>query len=215
MTEEDPGPDDRCSCKVGTVAQAYGLDGIDERLGERWRGDESVRDLAAWFNREILRAALERAGTVPIDGEVDNLYRVLTDDDVGAGSRRRARQRLRDDDVSVEDVEDQFISHQTLYRHLVNCLDVNHDSEPEGADDRIRVWRDRIRSLRNRTAQVTGRGLDQLSTADAVEIGSPDVLVDISVFCEDCGEFYDIESFLEERECDCEQPTATDGTEYH
>lgn len=210
MTDNDGGPGGRCSCKVGTAAGAYGLAGVHDRLEERWRGEDSVRDLAAWFNRELLRAALERAGTVPIDGEVGNLYRVLTDDGVDVGSRRRARQRLRDDGVTVEDVEDRFVSHQTLYRHLVNCLGVNHEPDREGTDDRVRAWRDRIRSLRNRTVRVTERGVDQLSAADAVRVGSADVLVDISVLCEDCGEFSDVETFLDERGCACEQPSPPD-----
>lgn len=203
MTGDDAGS--RCSCKVGTAAATYGLAGVHERLGREWyeEGDASVRDLTAWFNRRLLRAAVEEAGRVPIDGEVENLYRVLTDDAVDAGSRTRARERLRDGGVSVEDVEGRFVSHQTLYRHLVDCLGLEHEPAHEGADDRVDAWRDRIRSLRTRTARVTERGVDQLADADAVTVGSVDVLVDVSLACEDCGEFYDVEEFLEERSCGC------------
>lgn len=202
MTADDGS---RCSCKVGTAAAAYRLAGVHDSLRREWyeEGDASVRDLTGWFNRRLLRAAIEEAGRVPIDGEVDNLYRVLTDDAVDAGSRTRARDRLRDTGVAVEDVEERFVSHQTLYRHLVDCLDLEHESAHEGDDDRVDTWRDRIRSLRTRTARVTERGVDQLADADAVTVGNVDVLVDVSMVCEDCGEFYDVEEFLEERRCGC------------
>lgn len=201
MTDYD-GPEG-CSCKVGTVAAAHGLADIHERFRDRWRGDASVRDLTDRFNRRVLRAALERAGHVPVEGEVDNLYRVLTADDVDAGSRTRVREQLRHDGVTVEDLERQFISHQTLYRHLTDCLGVEHESPYADADERVDAWHERIRSLRNRTAAVTERGVDRLSAHDAVDVGSADVFVDIVLACDDCGEFYDIEEFLEGRGCDC------------
>ncbi len=203
MTGNDAGTDQPCSCKVGTVAAASGLDGIHDHLRSRWDGDASVRDLTSAFNRRVLRVAIEASGTVPIDGEVENIYRVLTDDAVDAGSRTRARERLRQDGVSVEDVEARFVSHQTVYRHLVDCLGREHESGYDTPADRVDAWRERVRSLRTRTARVTERGLDQLSAADAVEVGSVDVLVDISLLCEDCGEFYDVETFLEDRTCGC------------
>lgn len=203
MTDNDAGSGRRCSCKVGAVAAAYGFEDVHDRLRTRWEGDASVRELAEGFNRQVLRAAVEEAGTVPIDGEVENLYRVLTDDAVDAGSRIRARERLGQDGVPVEDVEDRFVSHQTMYRHLVNCLEIEHESGYDTPGERVDAWRDRIRSLRNRTASVTERGLDQLAAADAVDVGSVDVLVDISVLCEDCGGYYDIEEFLADRACGC------------
>lgn len=203
MTDTEAGTGRRCSCKVGTVAAAYGFEDVDDRLRTRWGDDASVRDLAGGFNRRVLRAAVEASGTVPIDGEIENLYRVLTDDTVDAGSRTRARERLRQDGVPVEDVEDQFVSHQTMYRHLTDCLETEHESGYEAPEERVDAWRGRIRSLRNRTASVTERGVDQLSAADAVAVGSFDVLVDISVLCDDCGGYYDIEEFLDDRACGC------------
>lgn len=206
MAREDT--DAPCSCKVGRVAAEHGFGDVHADLERRWAADESVRDLATAFNRRVLRARFERSGRVPIEGEISNLYEVLTDDDVDAGSRTQARERLRQNGIDVEDLEDCFVSHQTVYRHLVDCLDVSTEPTHRTDDERVGAWRDRLLSLQTRTARVTERGLDQLRDAGAVEVGSFDVLVDVRVFCEDCGTVYPVEEFLDDRRCACERTTA-------
>lgn len=193
-----------CTCKVSTVAQRWELDGIHEELEGQWASEgTSVRALTEQFNRRVLRAGFEASGRTPIDGEIDNLYRVLTGDDIDAGSRTQARERLRRNDVPVEELEDQFVSHQTLYRHLRNCLAVTHEADDRTTAELIDTWRDRIRALQARTGSVTERGVSQLSDGDAVDIGDFDVLVDVNVICNDCGEFYELEAFLDGRACGC------------
>ena len=88
-----------CDCKVSRVAAAQGLAGVHGELERRWGADSdaSVRELAESFNRRVLRSGVERSGRTPLDGEIDNLYRLLTDDDVDAGNRTQAWERLRRD----------------------------------------------------------------------------------------------------------------------
>jgi len=193
-----------CSCKVGTVADRWGFPEIHDRLAAQWTdGDHSVRDLTDRFNHRLLRAGFEAADRIPIDGEIGNLYRVLTADDVDAGTRTQARERLRQDGVPIEEIESQFVSHQTVYRHLRNCLEVSPDSETETATERIDSWHDRIEALRARTTAVTDRGISQLASQDAIDGENFDVLVDITVICTDCGQFYDLDELFDERGCDC------------
>lgn len=193
-----------CSCKVGTASRDWGLESVHDELAAGWREEgASVRQLTARFNRQLLRAGFRRADRTPIDGEIDNLYRVLTDDDVDAGSRTQARERLRRNGVPIEEVEADFVSHQTIYRHLRNCLDISYDPEDRTAADRVESWRDRIRALRARTATVADRGVDSLSDAGAIDVGSVDVLVDVSVTCNDCGEFYALDDLLDRGGCEC------------
>ena len=201
-----------CDCKVGRVAAAHGLAGVHEEFQRRWGadGDASVRDLAESFNRRVLRSGVERSGRTPLDGEIGNLYRLLTDDDVDAGNRTQARERLRRDGVPVEEIEDRFVSHQTVYRHLVDCLGVTRDPAHEDADSRVAAWRDRVRSLETRLVRVTERGVTQLRETDSVDVGSFEVYVDVNVACEDCGGFYTVEEFLDGRACDCEGTGAAD-----
>jgi hypothetical protein len=199
-----------CSCKVARTAAAYGLQHVHERLARRWStGDDSIRELTEEFNRRVLGAALERSGRIPLEGEVANLYRLLTDADVDAGNRTQARERLRKRGVAVDDVEAAFVSHQTMYRHLVDCLDVSRDPAHEDADSRVSTWRDRLASLQSRTARVSERGIEQLHNAGAVEVGSFEVYVDVNVSCVDCGGFYTIEEFLDQGGCDCGAPERT------
>lgn len=201
-----------CSCKVGTVADSWGFREIHDRLATQWaEGDRSVRGLTEQFNRRLLRAGFEQSDRIPIDGEIENLYRVLTADDIDAGTRTQARERLRQDGVPIEEIESQFVSHQTVYRHLRNCLDVSQDSEADTATDRIDSWRDRIDALRARTAAVTDRGVSQLASQDAIDGEEFDVLVEITVICRDCGQFYELGELLDDGGCECAStPAGTD-----
>jgi hypothetical protein len=203
MVEFETGTAAPCDCKVGRVAADRRLGTIHEELAGRW-GEASVRELAATFNRRVLRAAVESSGRTPLDGEVDNLYRILTDEDVDAGSRTQARERLRQDGAAVETVESQFVSHQTVYRHLSNCLGVSRESGRGDAGSRVDAWRERILPLQTRLSRVTERGIEQLRDGGDASIGSFDVYVDVNVFCEDCGRLYTVEEFLDERVCDCD-----------
>jgi hypothetical protein len=193
-----------CECKLGRVAAAYGFQTIHDDLRRRWEaGEVSVRDLAGEFNRRVLRVAVEDAGRTFLDGEVANLYRLLTAEDVDAGSRTQARERLRQAGVPIDEVEESFVSHQTVYRHLVDCLDASQETSHPDADDRVDAWRDRLQSLQARTTRVTGRGIDQLRNAGALDVGPVDVYVEVTVTCESCGRFYTLDELLTERACDC------------
>ncbi|WP_302081849.1 rod-determining factor RdfA [Salinibaculum rarum] len=209
MADPDTGGETPCSCKVSTVATDCGLDDVHAELRQAWeRSDgKSVRELAAEFNRRVLSAAFADAGRLPIDGELDNLYRVLTDDDVDEGSRTRAREQLRQDGIDVEAVEERFISHQTLYRHLVNCLDADQETATRTDAERIETWETRLRALQNRTENVISQAISQLRNSETIEIGSYDVLLDVNVLCEDCGTFYTLSEFLDERACECQNPS--------
>jgi hypothetical protein len=205
MTDLGTEPGAPCECKLGRVAAVHDLADVHDELGRRWgeRGDASVRELTEQFNRRVLRSAFERSGRSPIDGEIRNFYRVLNDDDVDAGSRTRARERLREEGIEITALEEQFISHQTMYRHLVDCLDVSDASAHEDDEAIASTWVDRIRSLEARAARVTERGIEQLRSRGVIEIGSADVLVDVTVLCSDCGTFYTFEELADGRACEC------------
>jgi hypothetical protein len=95
-TTVDDGPPNRN--KVIRVINEYALDGLGEELERRWLGvngdRESLRDLAETFNQAVLEAALKRAGEQPVDGEIQNYYRLLTADNVNAAARTQAETRL-------------------------------------------------------------------------------------------------------------------------
>ena len=205
MTDADTEPAQVCSCKVGSVAATYSLGDVHDELARKWGTEDgpSVRELTDTFNKRVLAVAFREAGTLPIDGEVDNIYRVLTADSTDAASRMRARDRLQQVGIEIDEVEDALVSHQTLYRHLVNCLDTSYEAAEKTAEERVGEWRTRLLALQNRTTDITTQGIEQLSAADAVDIGSFTVTTEVTVSCENCGRFYTVEEFLDAGECDC------------
>jgi hypothetical protein len=200
---ENAGTASVCDCKVGRVLEEFGLTDVDAELARRWRTREaSVRDLQEYFNREVLKAATRDAMPDTLDGEVENLYRLLTDDDVSRGMRAQARNRLERQGVDVEGVTESFVSHQTIYRHLRGCTDVEpeEETEAEPVEQAVR----RLRRLRSRTETVTRSTLESLQNNGHVGFGDFDVLVDVTVVCNDCGTRKSVVSALRDGGCACE-----------
>lgn len=201
MTEMD------CQCKVGRGVEAFGLDGVHDDLVRRWCGDgrerQSLRELAKQFNRRLLRAAVESADEAPLSGEVSNLYRLLTADDVSSGVRTQTRRRLETAGVPVDDVESAFVSHQTVHTHLTDCLGVSRETAADDPDARRRADRDRIRALQSRTEAVSTDALERLRESDALALAEFDVLVDVTVLCNECGRQHEMGALLDQAGCDC------------
>lgn len=197
------------SCKIDRTAAAYDLSDEAEQLAEYWtRNDErySLRKLAVHFNHQILRVAMEQTGLNPLDGEVDNTYRLLTDEDVSQGMRTQARNRLEKQGIDVDQLQSDFVSYGTVRRHLKNCLGVERKSTGTD-DDPAETGAQRIAALQNRTVAVTENTLSQLASAGELAAGDIDVFVDITVSCSKCGMHATIQEFIENDGCDCEKPT--------
>jgi hypothetical protein len=193
------------SCKIDRTAAAYDISRETERLGEYWtRNDErySLRELAVHFNHQLLRAAMERAGLNPLDGEVENTYRLLTDDEVSPGMRTQARNRLQKHEIDIDQLQADFVSYGTVRRHLKGCLDA--EREPTDTDNNpADAGAQHIAALQHRTAAVTENTLSQLQAA-----GDIDVFVDITISCSECGMHATAQEFIDSDGCHCEKPTS-------
>lgn len=189
-------------CKVGRVAERWGFDDANSELADRRTREKqaSLRELTAYFNQEVLRAAMERAGMAPLAGEVENTYQLLTDDSVGSGDRTRARRRLERAGVDVAAVRDDFVSHPTIGSHLRNCLELSEPTET----DPVETARERIFKMQSRSEAVARNALEGLAAKGAVDAGEFTVVLDARVLCERCGTQHDVESFLERGGCGCE-----------
>ena len=197
------------SCKIDRTAAAYDLTREAERLAEYWMRDtdrKSLRELAIYFNQQLLRAAMERAGLNPLDGEVENTYRLLTDDDVSQGMHTQAHNRLQKHDVDVNQLQSDFVSYGTVRRHLKDCLRVEREST-DTDDDPAETGAQRIAALQNRTVAVTENTLSQLASANELAAGDIDVFVDITVSCSACGRHASVQEFIEKNGCDCGKHT--------
>lgn len=200
-----PATDTACTCKVGGLIEEFEMTEANDRLVDRWLGvhgdGESVRSLTNWFNQEVLRAAMREAGDDPVDGTVENLYRLLIDEDVLEASAIQARTELAERGLDPDDILDRFISHQSMYRHLTNCLDAKKGTP----DLSVEKERDRISSMRNRAEAVVVDSLMRLRDADELAIDDFEVLVPIRFSCEECGAIYDVTELVDQGGCDCQQ----------
>lgn len=190
--------------KVARLIDEYDLDGVGATLEARWTADgeerASLRDLADQFNRTVLEAALRQTDSQPLEGEVDNVFRLLTSDDVSAGERTRVKRRLERDGLDVDSLQRDFVSYQAIRTYLQNEREATYE-EPER--DRIKSTKSTVDQLRGRTATVTESRLDDLTNAGDLRITSPTVVVDVRVRCDECGSQYALSELLDRGECEC------------
>lgn len=189
-------------CKVDRVAERRGLSGLDDRLRRRRADGESLRDLAHVHNRAVLGAAMRAAGMDPLDGEVANLHRLLTDEAVSSGERVDAEARLRRNGVDPAAVRDDFVSHATIRTHLNDCLDVSTSRERAPSVDNARTT---VLKLLSRTESVARRTVERLADRDVLVLPDPSVSVSLRVACGECGDEYAFPELLERGGCSCRE----------
>lgn len=193
--------------KVARLIDQYELEEAGQTLTQRWQGDsgerDSLRDLADRFNQWLLRAELEEADIDYLDGEVENLYRLLTDDAVSSGQLTQARGRLDREGVEVDRLTRDFVSHQAMHTYLTKHRGVSPPSDPDADVDRLQQGRETIQRLRNRLQAVTDRTLSDLRSGGNLDVGDFDVLIEVSVLCNDCGRYYDVNELLDTASCNC------------
>lgn len=198
------GADDPRCCKIARVSAAYDLDGLDQELIRDWTGSgdtSSIRELTREVNERLLAQSLQDAGVISKDGEIEHLYHLLTDEAVSSADRIQARSELEREGVPVDSLESDFVSHQTLYNHLTDCLEVSR--QPPTDRERLDSSRDKLGALQTRTGVVTEDTIDQLRRNDVVAIGDFEVFVSTTVTCTDCETQFRLEEFLDERQCSC------------
>ncbi|MGM0604664.1 MAG: rod-determining factor RdfA [Halobacteriota archaeon] len=193
--------------KVARLIESDGLDGRGAELERRWIGDgydrESLRSLADRFNEWILEARMREAGLAPLDGEVSNTYRLLTDDDVSAGMRTQVRRRLERADIDIDRLHTDFVSHQAIHTYLTKTRDADRPTDSKSPEERIERDRETIQRLVSRLSAVTENTVERLESTGEIELGDVSVLVDVTILCEACGGQYSIDELLDRGGCDC------------
>ena len=190
--------------KVVRLIEEYGLDSVGDELERLWTAEEdrrSLRQLATYFNQRLLERALERADVRPLDGEVENTYRLLTDDADNA-DRTRVRRRLERDGLDVEALEADFVTYQAVRTYLQK-----HRGAEYTPDETDPIEREitNVQRLRGRVDSVTEGKLEQLRSGGHLDIGSFRTFVDVRVVCEDCNTQFDVVDLLERGRCECSE----------
>lgn len=189
--------------KVGRLIEKYDLIGLGSELEARWKGTDrersSLRELADYFNRELLRAAMTSAGIAVTEHDIEHVYSALTDSDVSSEARVQKRRELEQDGVAVDELDREFVSHQAVYTYLRKY----RGAEYENNRDRLESATETLQRLRSRTTAVTERTVETLANADRISVGSFDVFVDVRIHCSDCSGDYGVVDLLKRGGCDC------------
>lgn len=191
--------------KVERLVAAYGLEGMCDRLADRWTGSSgsrtSLRDLADEFNRAVLRSAMCRADRNPTEHAVADAYETLTDDDASEGRKAEVRNDLARAGVDVDALAEDFVSHQAVHTYLTEIRGVR---PPESVTDPVDTDVETLQRLVGRTTTVAEGTLTRHRDAARISLGQFDVFLDVRVICHDCGADRDAVSLLRDGGCACE-----------
>jgi len=189
--------------KVARLLDEYELHGLGEELEQLWTAQtdrRSLRELADYFNQRLLQRQLEAANAQPLDGEVENLYRLLTDEAVSSAERTRVQRQLERDDIDVDALESDFVTYQAIRTYLKEIRGAEHS--PADTDP-VERERQNLQQLRGRAVAVTEGKIDQLRETDDLALGEFQTLVNIQIVCEDCNTQLGVFDLLDRGGCDC------------
>ncbi|WP_137285850.1 rod-determining factor RdfA [Halorussus salinisoli] len=195
------GKEDGCGCKVESVRTDYGLQYRDDQLVQKWQSGVSVRKLTENLNKDIIEAALSAANVTQHQWSRSPVYEALTTDELSEAEEIEIRRELDRAGVDVEQLSSDLVSHQTVYRHLKQCLGATKD-DSQTPDERRQKAKDTVFALQQRLETVTESTLETLQSAGIADLGETDVLVDLNVVCSDCGRSMGFETAVRDG-CSC------------
>ena len=198
--------DDTPRSKVARLIDQYDLGAVGDELEHKWTRTHDrvgLRELADDFNRQLLRRALETEDTNPLKGEVDNIYRLLTEDDVTSGMYQQARSQLEQRNVDVGQLEDDFVSYQSIRTYLKKYRDASAPETETSAEEQREKKLGTIQRLISRLTKVTEQSLTELINTGHLTLGNFNVIVTVRVHCTDCNSQRSISELLSTGHCDC------------
>jgi hypothetical protein len=206
MNESTRGP----TPKVARLIERYDLTGIGDELERQWTATEdrmSLRELTDEFNKRLLHAAITDAGASPIDGEVENLYRLLTNDEVSSAARSQAQDRLTRDDVDVDQLVTDFVSRQAIHTYLAKYRDATPPDTRTTDETQRSHGLTTIQRLKTRLESVTESVLSDLTNGKGLTLGDFSVIVTVRIHCADCRTQHSVKNLIETGGCDCSDAT--------
>ncbi|WP_276256539.1 rod-determining factor RdfA [Halomontanus rarus] len=199
-----------CECKLGTVIDKYSIEQLDDKIVQGWVGETeermSLRELAKYFNKQVLRAAMQDSACQFVDDGVETIYALLTDDDASMQVRQRVRTQLEDGGIDPDRVIEDFVSYQTVNRHLKQCHDVKRDAEPETDGQYVRRRIQKVYALENKLDAVMNDILEQLDSTGRISLSDFETTIKMEIQCSNCGAHHNITDIVENRGCLCKTP---------
>ena len=189
--------------KLGRVIDKHGLHDFHDRLPAMWLGEDgysetSVRRLAELVNIKVIHSHLEDAIDDPIDGEAEDILKRLKSED--PDKQIGQEQRLEKLGIDPEELRNEFISHQSMYRYLTVALEL------EKEEDMSNIKEETLRSFRNLSEKqklIAENKLKTLSNNDELDVDPEDIDVTILMYqnCSECFEQHSVLEFAEHGGC--------------
>jgi len=196
------------------VMEQYGLKHLADALEERWTREENrytIRELAGWFNTRLVEKRMRDVGMDPLEGEAENVYRLLSDPDVPEYKQQKAVQKLEGNGIDVAALHTDFVSYSSIYGLLTEEREV--EFEDNSTETRVDRSRERLRRLRERSANVTHKTMDTLANAGEIPEPPPEIHVSFRVECPFCGLHRPADEYIKQGGCRCQRaPTEADST---
>jgi hypothetical protein len=194
---EPPSVPDAC-CKVGRVAAAYGLDGLDTELRRRHADGATLHELAAYVDERLVAATL-RVAAVAVDADPGTVAAALRgEESVPVETRERVGEAAAGA-FDADRLRTDFVSHETVRRHLNEHLDV---STSRGSIESEADLRAALEAYQSQYRESVANALARAGEQGLVDGG------DFRVFstrleCGDCGQTYRLQELLAAGGCDC------------
>lgn len=205
--EDDSGPESAC-CKVQRTAAAFDMTGAVEELTTLREEGTSFRDIADFFNTQVVDRALERADI----GDGRSVHAALTGGDIAGDvhevlrsdhhsdiRRAEVRARLSDAGVDVDSLESALVSHVTIGSHLQDCVEV----EPEQSQPPFEQTVKTTQGARTRAGNVIQSTIDRAVRNDQLQTGPLEAEIFVQLTCQGCGDTFYLTELLEQRTCSC------------
>jgi hypothetical protein len=212
--------------KISRLIQQYDLTGVESSLVRYWTHEsdqqrKSVRELTSWFNQELMKIVLDEytGGMIPSEYTTEEITVRLQAHDSTASKYREIPNReitdvlqwLRENDVPVDELIDDFVSYGTMYTYLREVMEVsppksnqNQRSPEERQADVLEGIR---RDLTKQSERINNR-LRTLRNSTQLPDTKPDIHVSAECNCPGCGYAQSIDNFIREQGCTkCEMHT--------
>jgi len=62
----------------------------------------------------------------PLDGDIENVYRLLTGDDISGADQTRTERRLDREGININRLQDEFVTYQAVRIYFTENRDATH-----------------------------------------------------------------------------------------
>lgn len=195
-------------CKVQRTAAAFEMTGVVDELTTLRREGNSFRDIADFFNTQVVDRALTRAdlgdgrsihAALTGDDIADDVHRVLRSDQRSDIRRAEVRARLSEAGIDVDRLESALVSHVTIGSHLQDCVEVVPKRSPPPFEQTVNT----AQGARTRAGNVIQSTIDRAVRNDQLQTGPLEAEILVQITCQDCGDTFYLTELLERRTCSC------------